>query len=89
MALSTENKQEIVKKFQRDTSDTGSTEVQVALLTAQIEQLTKHLKEHRHDFHSKRGLVAQVNQRRKLLRYLEKNDAPRYRTLIEALGLRK
>ena len=89
MALSTIVKKEIVEKFQRDNKDTGSTEVQVALLSANIAQLTKHMQTHKHDFHSRRGLLGMVNKRRKLLNYLKRKDVQRYRDLISELGLRK
>lgn len=89
MALSNAVKNEIVKEHQRDEKDTGSTEVQVALLTANIIALTEHMKEHKGDFHSRRGLIAQVNKRRKLLDYLKRTEVERYRALIEKLGLRK
>ncbi len=89
MALSTSAKKTIVEKFQRDNNDTGSTEVQVALLSANIAQLTQHMQTHKHDFHSRRGLLGMVNKRRKLLNYLKRKDIQRYRDLIAALGLRK
>lgn len=89
MALTNTTKKAIVDQYRRDDKDTGSPEVQIALLTANIVDLTKHMQSHIHDFHSRRGLIGQVNKRRKLLTYLKKKDAARYRTLIEALGLRK
>ena len=89
MALSNEKKQEIIKKFARDEKDTGSTEVQVAILTEEINNLTEHLKEHKHDYHSKRGLLKKVGRRKNLLNYLKDNDIARYREVIEKLGLRK
>ena len=89
MALSNEKKQEIIKKFARDEKDTGSTEVQVAILTEEINNLTEHLKEHKHDYHSKRGLLKKVGRRKNLLDYLKNNDIARYREVIEKLGLRK
>lgn len=89
MALSTQTKQDIVAKFRRDEKDTGSVEVQVALLTANIDSLTEHMKTHKKDFHSRRGLIGQVNSRRKLLSYLKETELQRYRDLIEKLGLRK
>ncbi|MDD2469316.1 MAG: 30S ribosomal protein S15 [Bacilli bacterium] len=89
MALRKDDKQELVKKFARDENDTGSVEVQVAILTKEIEQLTEHLKEHKHDFHSKRGLLIKVGKRRSLLNYLVKHDVKRYRELIKKLNLRK
>ena len=82
-------KQEIIKKFARDEKDTGSTEVQVAILTEEINNLTEHLKEHKHDYHSKRGLLKKVGRRKNLLNYLKNNDIARYREVIEKLGLRK
>ena len=89
MALSNEKKQEIIKKYARDAKDTGSTEVQVAILTEEINNLTKHLKEHKHDYHSKRGLLKKVGKRKNLLNYLKNNDVNKYRETIEKLGLRK
>ncbi len=89
MALTKEVKSAIVKEYQRDAKDTGSVEVQVAILTEEIKVLTEHLKEHIHDFHSKRGLLQKVGKRRSLLDYLKKTDVVRYRELISKLGLRK
>jgi small subunit ribosomal protein S15 len=89
MRLSAEKKQEIVLKFKRGEGDTGSPEVQVALLTEKINQLTEHLKGHRKDFASRRGLLMMVGKRASLLKYLTRKDAERYQTLIGALGLRK
>ena len=89
MALSVEKKAEIVAKFARGENDTGSPEVQVALLTANIEGLQGHFKTNKHDHHSRRGLIRMVNQRRKLLDYLKKKDADRYLELIKRLGLRR
>ena len=89
MALTKEVKSAIVKEYQRDAKDTGSVEVQVAILTEEIKVLTEHLKEHIHDFHSKRGLLQKVGKRRSLLDYLKKTDVVRYRELIGKLGLRK
>ncbi len=89
MALTKEVKQEIIKKFGKDKNDTGSVEVQVAILTKEIDNLTEHLKEHKHDFHSKRGLLMKVGKRRSLLDYLKKEDVLRYRDLIKKLNLRK
>ena len=83
------NKQEIIEKFGRTPNDTGSPEVQIALLTARITMLTDHLKMHKKDHHSRRGLLKMVGQRRGLLAYLKKMDIERYRSLIERLGLRK
>ena len=82
-------KQEIIAKYQTHEGDTGSPEVQVALLTERINHLTDHLKNHKKDNHSRRGLFKMVGQRRGLLKYLEKTDIERYRSLIEELGLRK
>ena len=89
MALTTEKKADIVKDYRRSSGDTGSPEVQVALLTARIGDLSGHFKEHSKDHHSRQGLLRMVNQRRKLLDYLKNNDVIRYRDLIGRLGLRK
>ena len=89
MALTKEVKSAIVKEYQRDAKDTGSVEVQVAILTEEIKVLTEHLKEHIHDYHSKRGLLQKVGKRRSLLDYLKRTDVVRYRELISKLGLRK
>jgi small subunit ribosomal protein S15 len=89
MAMSTEQKQEIVKDYGRGENDTGSPEVQVALLSARIADLTGHFQEHKKDHHSRQGLVRLVNQRRKLLDYLRSKDVERYRDLIQRLGLRR
>lgn len=89
MALTTEKKQEIVKKFARSKNDTGSAEVQIAILTEEIKTLTEHLKEHTHDHHSRRGLLKKVGQRRNMLNYLAKKDVQRYREVVKELGLRK
>ena len=89
MALSTTVKEELVKKYARHEGDTGSAEVQIAILTEEIKTLTEHLKEHKHDNHSKRGLLKKVGQRRSLLNYLVKTDVTRYREIVKALGLRK
>jgi small subunit ribosomal protein S15 len=83
------DKKQIVEEYRRAESDTGSPEVQVALLTARILHLTEHFKEHQHDHHSRRGLVRMVNSRRKLLDYLKRKDLDRYRELIARLGLRR
>jgi small subunit ribosomal protein S15 len=83
------NKEQIIKEYQTHEGDTGSPEVQVALLTYRIAELTEHLKVHKKDNHSRRGLFKMVGQRRGLLKYLEKTDIERYRSLIERLGLRK
>ncbi len=84
-----EGKSAIVEEFRLHEKDTGSTEVQVALLTERINQLTEHLKVHRHDYHSQRGLLKLVGQRRRLLAYLKKEDLARYQALIAKLGLRR
>lgn len=89
MALTKEKKEAIVKKYARNEKDTGSAEVQIAILTEEINDLTEHLKEHTHDFHSRRGLLKKVGQRRSMLQYLLKTDVTRYRALIQSLGLRK
>jgi small subunit ribosomal protein S15 len=89
MSLTVEAKQEIVGKFGKSDGDTGSTEVQVALLTARINHLTEHLREHSKDHHSRRGLLMLVGQRRRLLNYLRRRDLDRYRGLIGELGLRR
>ena len=89
MALSKLQKEQIVKEYARDEKDTGSVEVQVALLTEEIKELTEHLKVHIHDYHSKRGLLMKVGKRRSLLAYLKRTDVVRYRELIKRLGLRK
>lgn len=89
MALTKETKEQIVKKFARSDKDTGSAEVQIAILTEEINTLTEHLKEHKHDHHSRRGLLKKVGQRRNMLNYLAKKDINRYREIIKALGLRK
>ncbi|MCI0400513.1 MAG: 30S ribosomal protein S15 [Gammaproteobacteria bacterium] len=89
MALNSQQKADVVKDFQRSKTDTGSPEVQAALLTARIDELSQHFKTHLHDHHSRQGLLSMVNQRRKLLDYLKRKDANRYRELIERLGLRK
>ena len=88
MALSSEKKESIIKEFAQGEGDTGSPEVQVALLTANINELQAHFKEHIHDHHSRRGLIRMVNSRRKLLDYLKRKDVERYAKLIERLGLR-
>jgi small subunit ribosomal protein S15 len=89
MPLTAEEKLKIIQEYQRSQGDTGSPEVQVALLTARINQLAPHFQQHKKDFHSRRGLLRLVNQRRKLLNYLKAKDTERYRNLIERLGLRK
>jgi small subunit ribosomal protein S15 len=87
--LTNEQKAEIVAKFGRDARDTGSTRVQVALLTQRINDLTGHLREHRKDHHSRRGLLMLVGQRRRLLNYMQRDDLEGYRALIRELGLRR
>ncbi len=89
MALTKEAKAEIVKKYGKGVNDTGSAEVQIAILTEEIKNLTEHLKEHQHDFHTRRGLLKKVGQRRSLLNYLFKTDVTRYRKIVSDLGLRK
>ena len=89
MALQVAQKAQIVQQFQRSGSDTGSPEVQVAVLSERIRNLTEHLKEHSKDFHSRRGLLIMVGQRRGLLDYLKRKDSKRYEDLIERLGLRR
>jgi small subunit ribosomal protein S15 len=89
MALTAEQKSKVVSDYQRGSGDTGSPEVQVALMTARIEDLTTHFKEHIHDHHSRQGLLRLVNRRRQLLDYLKRTDIERYRSLIDRLGLRK
>ena len=87
--ITKEQKAEIIAKFGKNPEDTGSPEVQVALLTERINQLTEHLKVHSHDNHSRRGLLKMVGKRRKLLDYLKKKDIERYRAIVAKLGLRK
>ena len=89
MALKADKKLELIKKYGINDKDTGSAEVQIALLTEEINTLTEHLKVNIHDFHSKRGLLMKVGKRRKLLDYLKSNDVVAYRELIEKLGIRK
>lgn len=89
MALSKETKEEIISKYATHEGDTGSPEVQVALLTERIKELTEHAKSHKHDHNSRRGLMLMVGRRRHLLDYLEGIDVQRYRTLVEELGLRR
>ncbi|HMB73268.1 MAG TPA: 30S ribosomal protein S15 [Gammaproteobacteria bacterium] len=89
MALSSEKKSEIIADYRLDPADTGSPEVQVALLSARISELTGHFNDHQKDHHSRRGLLRMVNQRRKLLDYLKSNDTDRYQNLIGRLGLRR
>lgn len=89
MVMTPEGKTKVIENFQRKEGDTGSPEVQVALLTERITYLTEHFKVHKKDFHSKTGLLKLVGQRRKLLNYLKNKDIQRYRELIERLGIRK
>ena len=89
MALTTERKQELVERFGDTAQDTGRAEVQVALMTERINQLTDHLRTHRKDHHSRRGLLMLVGRRRRLLNYLQRADLERYRALVRELGLRK
>ena len=89
MALTTEQKKTIMADYATVEGDTGSPEVQVAMLTKRIADLTGHLKTHKHDHHTRRGLLGLVGRRRRLLKYLEKTDINRYRSLIERLGLRR
>ena len=89
MALTKAEKAKIIKEFAKSENDTGSPEVQIAILSKEIEQLTEHLKVHIHDYHSRRGLLKKVGQRRNMLQYLAKKDIQSYRELIKKLGLRK
>lgn len=89
MSVSVARKAEVIKKFQVDKDDTGSPEVQIAILTERITDLSEHMKVHPKDFHSRRGLLALVAKRRKLLDYLKRKDEARYQKLIEALGIRR
>ncbi len=89
MPLTGEAKREIVDRHGRDSADTGSAPVQIALLTRRINELTEHLRRHKHDHHSRRGLLKLVGQRRRLLNYLQRNDLEGYRSLIKELGLRR
>jgi small subunit ribosomal protein S15 len=89
MTLTVEEKREVIQQFGKDESDTGSPEVQIALLTRRINHLTEHLREHKGDHHSRRGLLMLVGQRRRLLNYLSRKDLDRYRGLIQELGLRR
>ncbi|MGF1472384.1 MAG: 30S ribosomal protein S15 [Rubrobacteraceae bacterium] len=84
-----ENKAETIHEYRTHEDDTGSPEVQVAVLSKRIAHLTEHLREHKHDYHSRRGLLQMVGKRRRLLKYLQKNDVERYRALIARLGLRR
>ncbi len=87
--LTKEVKQEIIKKYGKDAKDTGSVEVQIAILTAEIDELNVHFQTHIHDFHSKRGLMKKIGHRRSLLTYLKNNDLKAYEELVKSLGLRK
>ncbi|MBP2295861.1 MULTISPECIES: 30S ribosomal protein S15 [Azospirillum] len=89
MSITPDRKQELIKEYSRGEADTGSPEVQVAILSERIRNLTEHLQGHKKDFHSRRGLLVMVGQRRRLLDYLKKKDNSRYATLIERLGLRR
>lgn len=89
MSLTQEKKQELISKFGRSEGDTGSAEVQIALLTERINELTEHLRSHRKDHHSRRGLLMLVGKRRRLLQYLERSDLERYRQVVSDLGLRR
>jgi small subunit ribosomal protein S15 len=89
MSITPERKQALMGEYARKAGDTGSPDVQVALLTERINNLTGHFKEHKHDNHSRRGLIKMVNLRRKLLDYVKREDQPRYATLIQRLGLRR
>ncbi len=89
MVLNPESKKEIIQKFQQKEDDTGSPEVQIALLSERIRYLNDHFKVHKKDHHSRRGLLKLVGQRRRLLNYLKRKDVERYRTVIKALGIRK
>jgi len=89
LTLATEEKQEIIAKYAKHDGDTGSPEVQIALLTKRIDSLTAHLKTHKKDHHSRRGLLKMVGQRRRLLNYLQASDMERYRTIVKQLELRK
>jgi small subunit ribosomal protein S15 len=88
MSISLERKQEVIKEYARNEGDTGSPEVQIAILSERIRNLTDHLSTHKKDFHSRRGLLVMVGQRRSLLDYLKRSDQPRYGQVIERLGLR-
>ncbi|MDD2489694.1 MAG: 30S ribosomal protein S15 [Bacilli bacterium] len=89
MSLKNEEKKKLIEKYAQSENDTGSPEVQIAILTEEINRLTEHLKEHIHDYHSKRGLLIKVGRRRNLLNYLLKTDVKRYREIIKKLKLRK
>lgn len=89
MAVTKEEKAKLIKEFGKNEKDCGSAEVQIAILTHEINDLTEHLKVHKHDYHSRRGLLKKIGQRRSMLQYLAKTDITRYRELIQKLGLRK
>jgi small subunit ribosomal protein S15 len=89
MSLTQEDKRAVVEQFGKDANDTGATEVQIAMLTRRINDLTEHLRSHKHDHHSRRGLLMLVGRRRRFLNYLQKKDLERYRSLIRELGLRR
>ncbi len=89
MSITAERKQEVIKGYATAEGDTGSPEVQVAILSERIRNLTEHMKAHKKDFHSRRGLLMMVGQRRRLLDYLKRKEAPRYERLVERLGLRR
>ena len=89
MAVDKDLKAKIIKKYAKNENDTGSAEVQIAILTEEINELTEHLKVHTHDYHSRRGLLKKVGQRRNMLQYLQRKDIQSYRELIKKLGLRK
>jgi small subunit ribosomal protein S15 len=89
MTMTAEDKAELVKRFGKDEQDTGAAEVQIALLTSRINHLTEHLRTHRHDHHSRRGLLMLVGRRRRLLEYLRREDIERYRAIVAKLGLRR
>lgn len=89
MSITAEKKQELISTYQTKKGDTGSPEVQIAILSERISNLSEHMQSHKHDFHSRRGLLKLVAQRRKLLDYLKANDEPRYQSIISALGIRR
>lgn len=89
MSITAEKKQDVIKEYATKKDDTGSPEVQVAILTNRIEELSKHMQEHKKDFHSRRGLLAMVAKRRKLLDFLKRKDEDRYQKLIKSLGIRR
>lgn len=89
MTISLANKEEVIKTYQRSSNDTGSVEVQVAMLSQKIKELTEHLKIHRKDFHGRRGLLMMVGKRKRLLQYLKDKDSERYKVIIEKLKIRK